>query len=83
MARHSSFKVLIAHETYQKIFATICARELAERWAAENKPPSQTMGRTADSGLPFSSAGSLPADQLKSESWIESWLAGKTSGPAR
>ena len=35
MARHSSFKILIAHETYQRFFATIRAREMAEQWKAQ------------------------------------------------
>ena len=33
MARHSSFKILIAQETYNNFFATIQARARAQQWA--------------------------------------------------
>jgi hypothetical protein len=75
MARHSSFKVLIAHETYQNFFATVRARELAEQWAAQQSPG------FAGQDLTFLSANALSDNQPKSESWIESWLAGKVNGP--
>ncbi len=93
MARHSSFKVLIAQETYNNFFATIRARAQAPQWAefgldgdrlrGEGPGDPQLAGQfTEGSGRPdsaFISMDGLPAG--KSEDWIESWLAGKTNGP--
>lgn len=90
MARHSSFKVLIAQETYNNFFATIRALAHTRQWV-EFGLDGDRLGdeRAGDPQLPgqsiegadraFISVDSLPA--VKSESWIESWLAGKTNGP--
>ena len=92
MARHSSFKNLIAYETYQRFFATVRARQRAHQdpvWDLESdaevtggsQPPGHAGGVNPESTLPFSSIEVLPANSPEVESWIESWLSGKT-GPA-
>ena len=88
MARHSSFKNLVAYETYQRFLATVRARSLAHQdptWELESgwgtPGASQLSGGTNEPGLPFSSAEGLPTGQPKLESWIESWLSGKISKP--
>ena len=86
MARHSSFKNVVAYETCQRFLATVRARSLAHQdptceWESDwgTHGASQLSGGTNEPGLPFSSAEGLPTGQLKS--WIESWLSGKISKP--
>ena len=85
MARHSSFKNLVAYETYQRFLASVRARSLAHQdptWELESgwgtHGASQLSGGANE---PFSSAEGLPTGQPKPESWIESWLSGKISKP--
>ena len=92
MARHSSFKNLIAYETYQRFFATIRARQRAHQdpvWDLEadwempgdSQPLDQAARLNNEPILPFSSIEALPANSPEVETWIESWLSGKASGP--
>jgi len=91
MARHSSFKNLIAYETYQRFFATVRARQRAHQdpvWDLEadwEPGDSQLVDPAAclnnEPILPFSSIEALPDNSPEVESWIESWLSGKASGP--
>jgi hypothetical protein len=77
MARHSSFKIVIAHEAYNNFFATIRARAQAQQWVEFGLDGDRLGDEGAESA--FISVDGLPGG--KSESWIESWLAGKTNGP--
>jgi hypothetical protein len=90
MARHSSFKSLVAYETYQRFLATVRARSLKHQdptWAqdgdrgmpGDSQPPGPVAGGPKEPGWPFMPAESFPTDQH--ESWIESWLSGKISEP--
>jgi len=91
MARHSSFKNLVAYETYQRFLATVRARRLAHQdptWELESgwetpgaSQPPAVAGSPNEPGLPFISAEGSPISQPKTESWIESWLSGKISKP--
>ena len=92
MAKHSSFKNLIAYETYQRFFATVRARQRAHQdpvWNLEgdwemtdgSQPADQAACANNEPTLPFSSIEALPANSREVESWIESWLSGKASGP--
>jgi len=92
MAKHSSFKTILAYETYQNFFATVRAQKRAhEDPAWDLGDPSGTPGNSqpaacaadmyAEPTLPFISV-EVPIRPPKFESWIESWLSGKTSGPA-
>ena len=90
MARHSSFKNLIAYETYQRFFATVRARQRAHQdpvwnldgdWEMTNGPADQAACVNNEPTSPFSSIEALPANSPEVESWIESWLSGKASGP--
>ena len=67
MARQSSFKNLVAYETYQRFLATVRARSLAHQdptWELEgdsgtpgaSQPPGQSAGGTNEPGLPFNQA---------------------------
>jgi len=93
MARHSSFKNLIAYETYQRFFATVRARQRAHQdpvwdlgghWEMPggSQPPEPSAWENTEPTLPFSSIEMLPPNSPEVESWIESWLSGKASGPA-
>ena len=70
MARHFSFRNLVANETYKRFLAAVHARSLgrqAPMWKLED-----------DWGPP---GASQPPGQARPESLIESWLAGKFSKP--
>ena len=92
MARHASFKNLVANETYKRFLAAVRARSLAlhaPMWKLEDdwgtpgvsQPPGQVAGGPNEPGLPLISAEGFPTGQAKPESWIENWLSGKISKP--